>query len=292
MKALALALLLPLAQDPTPAPPPTPQDPPKVEEKVQEEEEEREPLVPSEHLLCLDRKVASGDGIGLWYRSDDGEMERVWDGEPYDAEWQMDRSVLVVERWAGRVALLSPDFEVVQSVSGFRTPVDVERTQDGLWLVVESELGRVVAVNPRTGERVYTRTGFTQPFDAAALADGGMLVADSGRNRIVRLDKDGKQVKVWTGINFPNTVDPTEDGGFLVTNWTGGTVYRYDAKGELSWRNQVGGTLHSAEERPDGRIVACDGDDGRLVYMDEKGKIERVDRFKNGCVDCETIIRP
>jgi len=247
---------------------------------------------PDELLLCLDRKVARGDGIGLWYRDLEGRMTRVWDGEPYDSLWLLDRSVMVVERWKGRVVHLSPEFEELRSIDGFTTPVDVERGRNGLWIVVEHRPGRVVGVDPETGERVWTRTGFDGPFDATPLADGGLLVADSGNDRIVRLDADGRPVRTWTGIDFPNVVEPTSDGGFLVANWTGGEVRRFDAAGLLSWHRRVGGTLQSAEERPDGRITVSDGYGGHVYYLSRRGLIERVDRFPNGCVDCETVFRP
>ncbi len=257
-----------------------------------QDETEQTLLRSSELLLSLDRKVASGDRIGLWYRDSEGGMTRVWKGEPYDSLWLLDRTVLVVERWSGRVVHLSDEFRELRVVDGFTTPVDVELHPKGLWIVVEQRPGRVVAVDPETGSRVWERSGFNGPFDATYLRDGTLLVADSGNDRLVALDENGAIVRTWTGIDFPNTVDSTNDGGFLVTNWTGGQVRRFDKRGVLSWRRRVDGTLQSAEERPDGRITVSDGYRGRIFYLSRDGLVEKVESFGNGCVDCETILRP
>lgn len=291
MKPLALALLMvaPL-QDPAPKPAPPVQNPP-APGSSSDQDKAPPPLLPDELLLCLDRKVASGDQIGLWYRDEKGRLERVWEREPYDCRWLFDRSVLVVERWTGRAVHLSPRFEVLRTVKGFDEPVDIEQTAQGTWIVVESGAGRVVGVDPKSGKRLWTRTGFRTPFDAAPLDDGGVLVADSGHDRVVRLDAKGKVVQTWLNLDFPNSVELTEDGGFLTTNWTGGEVRRYDNKGKLMWRTQLRGTLQSAEERPDGRITVSEGYAGRIHYLTAKGKLEKTEELPRGCVDCETILR-
>ena len=276
-----LALLLGLS---------APQDVPGIER-------EAPPLLPSEFLFSLDRKVARGEEIGLWYRGPEGRMSRVWDGEPYDSLWLFDRTVLVVERWNGRVVKLSEEFREVRSIGGLTTPVDVEVHPRGFWVLVEQRPGRVVAIEPESGRRLWERGGFDGPFDAAVWKEERLLVADSGNDRIVALDGSGNVLRTWGGIDFPNTVEPTQDGGFLVTNWTGGEVRRFHPDGSLNWRTRLDGTLQSAEERLDGRITVSDGYAGRLFYLSAEGLLERTERFSTGgraqgCVDCETILRP
>ena len=258
---------------------------------AQEAETELPDLLPDELLICRDRKVARGVEVGLYLRDDEGGMHRVWDGEPYDALWLLDKSVMVVDRYAGKVTHLSKDFEPLKVISGFDEPVDVERNSEGHWIVVENRKGQVVAVDPLTEKRLWAREGFSNPFDAAVLADGGILVADSGNDRIVRLDAQGKQVGLWSKIDFPNTVEACEDGGFVCTDWTGGNVRRYGSNGKLRWRTGVGGTLQSADERPDGRFVVTEGYSGKVYYLDPKGVLERTESFPLGCVDGELVLR-
>ena len=246
---------------------------------------------PEEALVCMDRKVVGADDYGLYMRAVDGALERVWVGEPYDALWRLDGSVFVCERWTGKVKHLSREFEVVQTWQGFRNPVDVEVTADGLLIVVENGANCVTAVDLKSGKRVWQRTGFTTPFDAAVLPKGELLIADSGGGRVVHMDADGKIVRQHRGLGFPNALEALEGGGFLVANWTGGEVRSYDPDGKLTWRARPGGTLFSVERRTDGRTMVCDGGGRQVFIYDPSGKRERVESLPRGCVDFETILR-
>lgn len=246
---------------------------------------------PEEALVCLDRKVVGPKERGLYLRHKDGELERVWVGEPYDALWRLDRTVFVTERWTGKVIHLAADFSVLRTWEGFVNPVDVEVTKEGLIVVVENGANRVTAFDPETGDRRWSRTGFQDPFDAAVLADGGLLVADSGAGRVVRLDAAGKIVRVHSGLGFPNAVEALAEGGFLVANWSGGEVRSYGSDGELIWRARPGGTLFSIERRADGRTLVGDGGGRRVIVYDDHGRQERIEKLPKGCVDYETILR-
>ncbi len=246
---------------------------------------------PGEALVCLDRKVVVPAERGLYLRHADGEMERIWVGEPYDALWRLDRTVFITERWSGNVRHLGKDFSVLKTWGGFSNPVDVEVTPEGLVVVVENGANRVTAIDPETGERVWSRTGFNNPFDVAITEDGGLLVADSGAGRVVHLDAEGKQVKVYSGLGFPNAVESFTGGGFLVVNWSGGEVRSYDKAGKMTWRTRPGGTLFSVERRLDGRTLVGDGGQRRVLVYDDRGKLEVVEKLPRGCVDFETIVR-
>ena len=218
-------------------------------------------------------------------------MERVWVGEPYDALWRLDRTVFVCERWTGRVHHLSSEIEVLRTWEGFRNPVDVEVSSDGLLIVVENGANCVTAVDLESGARRWQRSGFRDPFDAAALPDGELLVADPGAGRVVHMDAKGKVLREHRNLGFPNALEILEGGGFLVTNWTGGEVRSFGPDGKLLWRARPGGTLFSVERRADGRTLVGDGGNKRVLIYDPKGRQERVERLPRGCVDLETVIR-
>lgn len=262
-----------------------------LQDQGQPEEAEVPEYRPEEALVCLDRKVVEPAERGLYLRHRDGEMERVWVGEPYDSLWRLDRTVFITERWTGKVHHLNTDFTVRKTWGGFSNPVDVEVTRDGLVVVVENGANRVTAIDPESGERVWSRTGFNDPFDVAITEDDGLLVADSGAGRVVHLDADGKQVRVHTGLGFPNAIESLEGGGFLVVNWTGGEVRSYDGAGQIIWRARPGGTLFSVERRVDGRTLIGDGGSRRVIVYDRRGRRERVEHLPRGCVDYETILR-
>ena len=246
---------------------------------------------PEQALVCMDRKVVGPKDRGLYMRHEDGALERVWVGEPYDALWRLDGTVFVCERWTGNVKHLSRDFKVLQTWDGYKNPVDVEVSADGLLIVVENGANRVTALDLESGKRVWSRTGFTGPFDAAVLPQGELLVADSGAGRVVHMDADGKILRQHRGLGFPNALESLQGGGFLVANWTGGEVRCFAPDGELRWRARPGGTLFSVERRMDGRTLVCDGGGRRVVIYDPKGRRERVETLPRGCVDFETIIR-
>lgn len=239
-------------------------------------------------LISVDRKNARGKGIGLWLRECDGEMRRLWDGEPYDASSLLDRTILVAERWSGRVARIDRSGKVLFQKVGFDRPVDIDLAYDGTLVVVENGTGSVIGLDPKTGERRWVRKGFANPFDAAPLPDGGLLVADSGRNRIVELSPEGAVRRTIPGFRFPNTVDALQDGHMLVTTWDGGEVFEVDAKSRIVWRVRVGGTLYRAERRLDGLTQVADAH-GKIFVIDRDGKVVHRERFQPGCVDYETI---
>lgn len=241
-------------------------------------------------FLSVDRKYSSGADLGLYLRTTDGTMEKVWDGEPYDCRALPDKSVLIVERWEHRILWLTPEGEVKFRMDGFARPTDIELSADGHVLVVEHDRGCVTAIDPESRSIVYRRTGFRDPFDCAPLPDGGMLVADSGNDRIVKVDREGNQSVLLKGLDHPNTVELLDDGGTLVTNWTYGEVLDYDAHGKLRLHIRTGGVLYRAVRQLDGTTLCCDGTGRKILIYDERGRLLKTERFSPGCVDYEPIM--
>lgn len=240
-------------------------------------------------LLSVDTKHAAKQDVGLWRRDPDGETYRIWEGSPYDSRWLPDRSILVVERWAGRALWLGSDGELRFEKRGLREPVDIELALDGTLVVVERGAGRVVGLDPESGEVLWMRSGFVSPFDAAPLERGHLLVADSDGGRVVELDEQG--ALLWTyRTPFPNTVEPLDGGGVLISNWTRGDVIELGHDHKLRWKTHIGGTLYSAERMPDGLTVVCDGGGKQVVFLDERGRPVKREPFAPGCVDYETIL--
>jgi outer membrane protein assembly factor BamB len=256
---------------------------------AQDRAEEPE-IHPEPALVCVDRKVASGEQIGLYRRDRDGRMEKIWDGEAYDALWRLDKTIYVTERWQGRVSHIDLDGKLLWRIGGFERPVDVELDEHGVVCVLDNDANTVVGIDRETQRKLWTRTGLNDPFDMLCLPGGGLLVADSGAHRIVRLDEHGEQVQEIRDLGFVNSVDLLEDGGFLATNWSDGEVMEFDAAGKLLWKTYLGGTLFSAQRRPDGITVVSEGSRGRIYYLDQRGRVKKVEDFSPGCVDYETIV--
>src|SRR5687768_11021818 len=77
-------------------------------------------------LFCVDRKCATPEKVGLYLRTREGAVRRVWEGEPYDARLLPDGRCVVVERWTGRVVLLNRERQTIFEKKGLEEPVDVE----------------------------------------------------------------------------------------------------------------------------------------------------------------------
>lgn len=243
-----------------------------------------------EAFLSVSRKYAGADTVGLYLLSLEGGTRRIWDGEPYDARALPDRSVLVVERWTGRVLGFDREGEQVFAASGIAEPVDVELAADGSILVVANGANAILVLDPETGAVRRRFGGLSDPFDAAPLPDGGILVADSGRDRVLELGPDGaERWSIRTG-DFPNTVERLANGNTLVTFWSSGEVHEYDRAGRRTWSVDVGGTVYRALRLPDGDTLVCDGGGGRLVRVGPDGATKSVERFQPRCVDYEPVL--
>jgi outer membrane protein assembly factor BamB len=240
-------------------------------------------------LISVNGATSAEDEVGLYHRSQSGEMTRVWEGRPYDAKLLPDWSYLVAERSADRILLFNRNRALIFEKGGIPGPVDVEVARDGTILALANRSGEVLGIDAGTGAVLWRRGGLTNAYDVDPLPDGGLLIADSGAGRVVELDPAGKVRFEVRGLRFPNTAERLSDGRTLVTTYTHGDVLELDAEGRIVWKVHVGGTIFRAVRRPDGTTLAVDGGGGRIVTLDRAGKEIAVERFRPGCVDYEPI---
>jgi sugar lactone lactonase YvrE len=212
--------------------------------------------VPGEGVFLVDLK-----GQPLWsYRCD-----------PYDACEAGRGRILVTDRRAGRVFIVTREGKTVWQKAGLRGPVNAELLENGNVLVVENDAGRVLEIG-QGGELVREFIGHVTPFDARRRPNGNTLVADSGNHRIVEINLQGTIVREACGLKFPNSVFPMSDGRALFTTYTNGTVGEIDANGSLVWERKLGGTLYAVASEGDILWVA-DGTGGRVIRMTREGTV-------------------
>src|SRR3954452_19543027 len=75
----------------------------------------------------------------------------------------------------------------------FLWPTSVAQEADGSLLVVENGLGRLVRVQPATGQVTEVAAGFAKPY-AVVRTSSGLLVSDG--HSLVRLDGKGRRTTV------------------------------------------------------------------------------------------------
>lgn len=134
---------------------------------------------------------------------------------------------------------------------------------DGCLLVVSTEQRRVLHYD---GDEI---TGYADLSDLAPAPLGDMVIDTEGRayvgsqartdGVIIRIDRDGSTRVVATGLDFPNGMVITPDGGTLIVAESVGrrlTAYRIDGNGDLHDRRVFAGGLDAP---PDGITLDSEG---------------------------------
>jgi len=99
---------------------------------------------------------------------------------------------------------------------------------------------------------------FTTPHAVAIDRAGRLLVGDRENNRVQILDRTGNWQGELTGLFKPMAVEPTPDGGVLVTDQTP-RLSLFSAQGELIGRCRTFGTVgHGLALAPDGSIFIAE----------------------------------
>jgi len=99
---------------------------------------------------------------------------------------------------------------------------------------------------------------FSTPHAIAIDRAGRLLVGDRENNRVQILDRDGKWLGQIEGLYKPMAVEPTPDGGVLVTDHTP-RLSLYSAEGQLIGRCRTFGTVgHGCALAPDDCIYIAE----------------------------------
>jgi hypothetical protein len=99
---------------------------------------------------------------------------------------------------------------------------------------------------------------FSTPHAIAVDRAGRLLVGDRENNRVQILDRSGRWLGEIGGLFKPMAVEPTPDGGVLVTDQTP-RLSLFSAEGELVGRCRTFGTVgHGLGLAPDGSIFVAE----------------------------------
>ncbi|MFO0969559.1 MAG: HEAT repeat domain-containing protein [Gemmataceae bacterium] len=71
------------------------------------------------------------------------------------------------------------------------------------------------------------------------LASGHVVVPDFNRHRVVEFDADGKEVKAFNVLQFPNSVQRLPNGNTLVSSQNTRRVVEYDRTGTEVWSHNI-----------------------------------------------------
>jgi hypothetical protein len=197
----------------------------------------------------------------------------------------------------GRVLEVSPSGAIVNQVTGLYLPTDVQVLSNGKWLISEFSRyrRRVIEVAPGTAvtdstPAIYSggATGGSAVgvYSAVRLSNGNTVISDHGNNKVVEINSAGAVIRQRTGLASPTRVTVTADGTWLIPEKTAYRVIEYDPAIGQTIRTFTTGKnpsnpnrdkffLSSAERLPNGNTLIADGENNRVIEMDNSGAIVR-----------------
>jgi len=130
----------------------------------------------------------------------------------------------------------------INVVDGTRTEIAKESVSglefgpDGLLYACQGSQSRVISIDITTGE-VKTVAEGVKPNDLAVTDDGFVLITDTGAQQVTAINTRTGEVRIAdTGINKPNGIALSNDGGTLAVSDYGGShtwTFRVNAAGVL-----------------------------------------------------------
>ena len=187
-----------------------------------------------------DRHVLVSDTSGLVRKLSRGATGAgatldAWRGlsAPRDAVELSDGRIVVAESGSGRLALLSSQGVVGVLAEGLSEPTGIVADGRGLY-VTEAGAGRVVRLDPVTGQRVVVAQGLSRPEGIARTVSGRLIIAEAGTDRIVEVTPaTGAVATLATDTRFGRADRPgfagvavASDGAIFFVSETDAVLYR------------------------------------------------------------------
>jgi DNA-binding beta-propeller fold protein YncE len=153
---------------------------------------------------------------------------------------------------------------------------------DGSHLVLKlSPQGDVLLVLGRINTGAEGDWLFNKPADVAFGKNGEIYVADGyGNSRVMKFDRDGNFIKAWgkygtgTGeFDLPHTVAVDKEGRVYVGDRENQRIQIFDSEGTFLKQWTGIGYPYGLVITPDQHVWMADGGYGRIVELDQDGKI-------------------
>ena len=158
-------------------------------------------------------------------------------------------------------AVEAPDGEIFVA-DGYGNSCVHRFAVDGIWLATWGRPGRGALE-------------FSTPHAIAVDRAGRLLVADRENNRVQILDRAGRWLGEIGGLYKPMAVEPTPEGGVLITDQTP-RLSLFSPDGELVGRCRTFGTVgHGIGLAPDGSIFVAEMGPDMLTRLSPIGSHQR-----------------
>jgi acetyl esterase/lipase len=150
-------------------------------------------------------------------------------------------NTLLVDDATTRVFEVAPDGRVAWSVEkpeykglAMRR---ARRSPSGNTILAVQKAGLILELDPAGAVVKKWEFPGRMPAHAMPLADGSLLIGLAGPGEVRRVSADGKVIAVFGGLNnaarmaWTSGFAPLPDGGLIVTDYMGGRIVEFDAKG-------------------------------------------------------------
>jgi hypothetical protein len=168
-----------------------------------------------------------------------------------------------------RVAEYDENWKEVWAVDGLPTPAwGVDRSADGITVIACADRAQVIEVaagEAKEKKVLWQGDGSGRPVFVRRLENGNTLICLQGPNKVIEIDRAGKQVWEASNVVNPFSAQRLESGNTLIAsmlNGRNGQIVEVDSSGKQVKVHKSGLPQLYAAQR---------SDDGHIVYVDQLG---------------------
>lgn len=109
------------------------------------------------------------------------------------------------------------------------------------------------------------------------MKNGHTMIAESGNQRIIIVDQEGKIVSETPlgedGRGKTRQAEVLENGNYLVSAESPGTVTEYNSQGDIVWEHRVGTRVYGAIRLKNGNTLICSGSGNSILEVTPRNEV-------------------
>lgn len=199
---------------------------------------------------------------------------------PFTCQGLPNGNVIVMFYSVGKLMEYDETGKVVKEFTNMpKSASGIQRLENGHTILSAGQGGNKIVEIDKKGKQVWSVVVTGTPTSSRLQENGLFLTALFGQSKLVEIDRKGKVVNEIPVKGKPYTAHRLEYGNILVAFASGG-VAEYSQDGEELWRAKTDSNTYWADILNDDTIVVADKT-GILKFTREGKLISRDDRYKN-----------
>lgn len=181
----------------------------------------------------------------------------------------------LAEKVRGEVAALAKHRdETVRTAQGaFLSTLKLRANFQFSGLVVADYSDNRIVELDRNGKEVFTIEEIFGVWDVEKLANGNYLLTEFSVNRISEMTRKGKIVWSFEDLKNPYDADRLPNGNTLIADTFGRRVIEVDRNKKIVWKYDKQIHPYDVDRLPNGNTLIADTHDDRVIEVDKNGKI-------------------